>query len=316
MSESTPTEQLIEQATQWLVLLRSGAASEAQVQAYQAWRAQDPRHDHLCAQLERTLGVFQVPIAQGIGSGVLNRAIGTTSRRKVLQGALVGAGVMLGAGFISHRISPFNGLTADLRTATGQRQRIALDDGSELILNARSVVALNFTREQRLLRLYSGELLARVTDDSRPFRVQTPQGLVQIQNSQLLVRQRDTQSQVIAFETPAEIALQGGDRLHLQAGQHISFDGNRFGTPSPALLSETAWVDGFLELHDRPLSDVIDALRPYRAGVLRLDPQIAGLRVSGLFRLDDSDLVLDSLERTLPIRVTRRTNLWVSLVAA
>lgn len=316
MSESTHTEQLIEQATQWLVLLRSGAASEAQVQAYQAWRTQDPRHEHLCAQLERTLGVFQVPIAQGIGSGVLNRAIGTTSRRKVLQGALVGAGVMLGAGFVSNRIAPFSGLTADLRTATGQRQRVALDDGSELILNARSVVDLNFTREQRLLRLYSGELLARVTDDSRPFRVQTPQGLIQIQHSQLLVRQRDTQSQVIAFETPAEIALQDGDRLHLQAGQQISFDSNRFGTPSPGLLSETAWVDGFLELHDRPLSDVIDALRPYRAGVLRLDPQIAGLRVSGLFRLDDSDLVLDSLERTLPIRVTRRTNLWVSLVAA
>jgi len=61
---------------------------------------------------------------------------------------------------------------------------------------------------------------------------------------------------------------------------------------------------------------VIEALRPYRPGVLRLDPAIAQLRVSGLFRLDNPQQVLDTLARTLPIRIARHTDLWVTLSPA
>jgi transmembrane sensor len=47
--------------------------------------------------------------------------------------------------------------------------------------------------------------------------------------------------------------------------------------------------------------------------LLRVDPAVASLRVSGLYRLDDSDQVLDTLARTLPIRIARRSDLWVSV---
>lgn len=321
MSDSTDTHRLIEEASHWLVLLRSGDASEASIQAYRTWRAADPRHETLCVQLEKNLGAFQVPVTQGIGSAVLHRALEkrnleNRSRRKLLQGALVGAGVMLGAGLVSNRVTPLAGLMADLHTATGQRRRLILDDGSELILNARSVADLEFDREKRLLRLYSGELFARVAHDARPFRVQTANGLIQTREAQLLVREHDSQSQVMTFGGALQITASAGARVQLPTGHQVAFDRNRFGQQNTAQMSETAWVDGLLELHDRPLSDAIAALRPYRAGVLRLDPRVAGLRVSGLFRLDDSDLVLDTLERALPIRILRRTGLWVSVVAA
>ena len=72
-------------------------------------------------------------------------------------------------------------------------------------------------------------------------------------------------------------------------------------------------MDGLLEVRNQALAEGLDALRAYRSGVLRVDPAVAGLRVSGLFRLDDSDQALDALARTLPIRVARRTDLWVSV---
>ncbi|MQT71576.1 DUF4880 domain-containing protein, partial [Pseudomonas sp. FSL R10-0071] len=95
-------DDVIDNATRWIVLLRSGHASEADWQAYRQWRAQDPRHEQLCAQLETRLGVFKVPIAQGVSGKVLQQALTTpgTSRRKLLQGALACTGVALGASLL------------------------------------------------------------------------------------------------------------------------------------------------------------------------------------------------------------------------
>jgi len=308
-------DQLIEQATRWVVLLRSGHASEAERQAFNAWRQQDPRHEQLCRQLETTLGVFQVPLSQGIGGKLVQRAINApTSRRKILQRALLGAGLAVGAGWlVSNGSGPLQQLSADITTGTGQRQTLQLQDGSELVLNARSAVDIDFGNHRRVIRLYSGEVLIKVASDHRPLIVQASGGEVYSRGAHVLVRDRDQECRAIALTAAVEIVSKGGDRLQLQKGQEVTFDRFSFGPVSSSRSSETAWVNGLLEVRDSPLSEVIDALRPYRSGVLRLDPAIAGLRVSGLFRLDNSDLVLDSLTRTLPIRLSRHSDLWVTL---
>jgi len=61
--------------------------------------------------------------------------------------------------------------------------------------------------------------------------------------------------------------------------------------------------------------DVVSALRPYRKGVIRLEPVIAQLRVSGAFPLDDTDHALTALAASLPIAVTRVTPYWVTISA-
>lgn len=312
---SAEQDHLVEQATRWIVLLRSGHASEAERQAFLAWRARDPRHDALCLRLERTLGVFQVPIAQGVDGGVLQRALeAPASRRKVLQRALLGAGVMIGGGL---GLAPsFEPLGADLSTAIGQRQRVRLDDGSELLLNAQSAADVRFDEQRRLLQWRGGEGLLRVVADRRPFILQTSGGHVQARAARILLRDRDDHCRVAALESPLQIVTRGGDRLQLQPGQDVAFDRFGFARVEALRSGDSAWVDGLLEVRDSPLSEVIEALRPYRHGVLRLDPAIAGLRVSGLYRLDQSDVVLEALARTLPIRVNRRSDYWVTLVAA
>ncbi|VFT31309.1 transmembrane sensor protein [Pseudomonas aeruginosa] len=52
---------------------------------------------------------------------------------------------------------------------------------------------------------------------------------------------------------------------------------------------------------------------PYLPGILQLDAEIAGNRVSGLFPLDDMHTSLDMLGRSLPIRVLRYSDYWISL---
>ncbi|MDU9390559.1 DUF4880 domain-containing protein [Pseudomonas sp. zfem002] len=312
---STEQDHLIEQATRWIVLLRSGHASEAERQAFLAWRARDPRHEALCKRLEGTLGVFQVPIAQGVDGALLQRALeAPASRRKVLQRALLGAGLMIGGGWA---LSPsLQALNADIATGVAQRQRVRLDDGSELLLNARSAVDVRFDGQRRLLEWRGGEGLIRVVGDPRPFIVRTSGGDLCARAAQVLLHDRGEQCRVGALDAPLQIVTRGGDRLQLQAGQEVSYDRYRFGPLHAVRSGDSAWVNGLLEVRDSPLSEVIEALRPYRHGILRLDPAIAGLRVSGLYRLDQSDVVLEALSRTLPIRVNRHSAYWVTLVPA
>ncbi|AUG09558.1 FecR domain-containing protein [Pseudomonas sp. S09G 359] len=309
-------DELIDSATQWYVLLRSGQATAADWQRYHQWRAADPRHDALCQQLENRLGVFQVPQAQGVSGKVLQQALDApSSRRQVLQVALAGAGVAVGAALLA-KPAGLADLTADIRTGTGERRTVMLDDGSELLLNAQSAADIQFDPQRRLVRLREGELLAKVASDRiRPFLIQTDQARLRAHGERFLVRERAGQGQVVALNGAVEIDGQNGERLQLAAGHEVHYDRAGFGLVQASSSGATAWVDGFLQVRDRPLAEVIDALRPYHNGVLRLDPAVAGLRVSGLYRLDNPQQILDTLARTLPIHITRRTGLWVTVSA-
>jgi len=308
---------LIDSATRWYVLLRSGEATAADWQRYHHWRAADPRHDALCRQLEMRLGVFQVAQAQGVSGKVLQQALDApSSRRHVLQVALAGAGVAMGAALLSKPMGLAD-LTADVRTGTGERRTVTLADGSELLLNAQSAADIQFDPQRRLVRLREGELLARVASDrNRPFLIQTEQAQVRAYGNRFVLRERQGQGQVVALDGALEIDRQSGERLQLAAGYEVHFDRAGFGPVQVSSAGATAWIDGFLQVRDRPLAEVIDALRPYHTGVLRLDPSVAGLRVSGLYRLDNPQQILDTLARTLPIHITRRTGLWVTVNAA
>ena len=308
---------LIDSATRWYVLLRSGEATAADWQRYHHWRAADPRHDALCRQLETRLGVFQVAQAQGVSGKVLQQALDApSSRRHVLQVALAGAGVAMGAALLSKPMGLAD-LTADVRTGTGERRTVTLADGSELLLNAQSAADIQFDPQRRLVRLREGELLASVASDrNRPFLIQTEQAQVRAYGNRFVLRERQGQGQVVALDGALEIDRQSGERLQLAAGHEVHFDRAGFGPVQVSSAGATAWIDGFLQVRDRPLAEVIDALRPYHTGVLRLDPSVAGLRVSGLYRLDNPQQILDTLARTLPIHITRRSGFWVTVNAA
>ena len=312
-------DDVIDNATRWIVLLRSGHASEADWQAYRQWRAQDPRHEQLCAQLETRLGVFKVPIAQGVSGKVLQQALSTpgTSRRKLLQGALACTGVALGASLLVSQRTTLGELTADVSTGTAERRTVSLPDGSELFLNAKSAVDLDFSGPHRIVRLLDGELRVKVAiNPVTPFQLVTPQALIHVLGSDLTVREREGQGLVVALKGALQIARQGLETLQLQTGHEVSYDRYGFSPVRVMSLGAAAWVDGLLEVRDVPLAQIIEALRPYRGGVLRIDPAVAELRVSGMFRLDKTEQVLDTLARTLPIQVLRRSDYWVTVTSA
>ena len=65
-----------------------------------------------------------------------------------------------------------------------------------------------------------------------------------------------------------------------------------------------------------PLGEFIAELDRYRLGVLRCDPRVAGLRLSGVFPVHDSDRILATLPSVLPVQVRARSRYWVLIEQA
>ncbi|MNW01328.1 fec operon regulator FecR [compost metagenome] len=65
---------------------------------------------------------------------------------------------------------------------------------------------------------------------------------------------------------------------------------------------------------DQPLGEFLEELSKHRPGVLRWAPELEALRVTGSFRLDDTDRVLALLADGLPLLVQARTRFWVTLL--
>jgi transmembrane sensor len=75
------------------------------------------------------------------------------------------------------------------------------------------------------------------------------------------------------------------------------------------------WLSGRLNVLDEPLEQVIEALRPYSRGFVRISPEVRYLRVQGVFPLDDPDRTFAALAETLPIRVDRYSP-WLTMIRA
>ncbi len=280
--------------------------------AFELWLQRCPSHQtawqRVNAVLEQPLADLQQAEQRTPGQlAMASRSLRTQappSRRKVLGGGLAMLLLGLGSAGLVHRRMPLGDVLADLHTGTGERRTYTLADGSRLRLNARSAVDLRFDARQRLVVLREGELQVEVAaEPGRPFIVATRQGQVQALGTRFVMRQDDGQS-LVAVQQHSVLLSTGRDApLRVDEGQAFRFDGLRSEALAPSLRTRASWTDGRVDVRDEPLGDLIEALRPYRTGLLRISPQAAQVRVYGSFPLDDSDRTLLSLSETLPIRV-------------
>lgn len=315
---STPLDSATEAAIGWLVQLHSGDMGAPERDRLAQWLDADPQHRTAWEQLQVPLQRLRVPqpAAGRLLSDTLARAESRTrKRRQVLRGALGLGGVAVGATWLADRHQPVAQWSADLRTGTGERREFLLPDGSRLTLDARSAVDLDFRPGHRRVRLRQGALLAEATpraDLGPAFTVHTVHGQVQALGTRFTVRLQDTSSLVGMLEHSVEITTASGQQRLLHEGHSARFNATDIedaDTLSPE--GTAAWRHGMLQVHDQPLADVVQALRAYRPGVLRIAPRAAALQVYGTYALDDTDRALTVLAETLPITVHRALGGWL-----
>jgi transmembrane sensor len=301
-----------EQAIDWMVRLCSGHADVRLQRQLLAWLNSDPAHADAWARLQRGLGAPYDNLRRMPGAAdLLLHQQG--SRRQLLRG-LAGLG-LLGGGLWLTASSPVRDLLADLRTGTGERRNFTLEDGSRLSLNAGSSVDLAFDPRQRLILLHHGELVIQVAPaPERPLIVRSAQGEVRALGTRFLVSQEQHATRVVVLEHSVRASLAGhGESRELGEGEAALLTPGGI-HPLREQSARADWLNGRLSVTDEPLEAVIDSLRPYLPGYVRVDPHARHLRVQGVFPLDDPRRALAALGETLPLQV-RRFGPWLTLIS-
>jgi transmembrane sensor len=310
-------KQLLQEAADWAMTLFYDTPSESQVLAFEDWRKKSTAHDAAWKQAQKVLDTFeQVP------KKISRQAIGSIERdqerRRVLK--LLSLALMAApATWLVTRHTDFQRWTADVATATGERKQLELPDGSLVVLNTRSALNIAFNGTTRRIRLAAGEVLITTHPDPssppRPFLVDTPYGVVRAIGTRFSVRiiDDDELGRVSVFDSAVEVVNRLGSSKTLQAGSQVDFTAASMSPVVRVEQSATLWERGMLLAKDMPLDDVVKELSRYRSGVLRCDPAVADLLVSGAISLADTDAALNLLENNLPVRISRVSPYWVTL---
>ncbi len=179
---------------------------------------------------------------------------------------------------------------------------------------------VEFDAGLRRIQLHAGEALVDTASDravvpSGPFVVDSAQGRVRALGTRFSLRLSEADSRVAVYRGAIEIqpAAPSAARRTLHAGQETRFTRQTIAAPKPANDDRSAWTRGMLLADNLRLGDFVAELARYRHGYLGCAPEVASLRIVGAFPLADTDRVLASLERALPVRVSTLGPWWVSI---
>ena len=288
--------QLHATAQAWVVRLTSGDASPADVEAARAWCRQHPDHQRAFVEARRLwqlAGHMSVPLEQPKAP---------RAWRWATAAVLV---IAVGLG-LAHQ----QAWDADYRTGHGEQRRIALADGSQVLLDSDSAVDVSLRDDRREIVLRKGEALFEVAHDpQRPFRVEAGAVSATALGTVYAVRRQESGVQVTVAQ--GRVAVQGdGADVTLAAGEQVAWRGGALQARESVDTGKVlAWRDGRLVFEMTPLADVLAELQRYRPGFLLIgDDSLRGLKVSGTFRLDRLDEALGTLEQAFALRVERYTD--------
>ncbi|MHA3735923.1 FecR domain-containing protein [Pseudomonas sp. Eth.TT006] len=318
-----PPQQVVKQAIHWLLRLRNNHGNPRLSRQCEAWRAE--HHEHELAwqrvqslQAELSHNLRAVPGAHVALNTLENSAQGLGRRQalKLLSGALL----MGSAAWLAKDTAAWQLWRADYATVTGERRSFQLPDGTRIELNTASAVDLDYTAQQRLIKLTRGEIIVTCGGNdegatfNRPLRVLSRHGLYEPTNARFILRQDGDCTRLSV--TSGRVAIRsGGTAVEALAGQSYLINHQQVRPAPPLDMDAGAWVDGLIVTRNMRLGDFLKEVGRYRPGFVSCASAVADLRLSGVFRLEDTDKLLAVLPQTLPVQLRYRSRWWVTLEA-
>ena len=325
-------ETISELAARWAVRADAGALGPDEERELETWLAADSRHrgayvraraqwvdlDRLAAlqgsasSAAESSRVAQ-PVAEepapepaaaraGVGARPEARRA-TLPRRQLLVAGIAAMGVL--GGGLSWLI--LREAQERYTSGIGEVRRIAIEDGSTLLLNTASEVTVRLTTQQRDIRLVRGEALFEVAhDNSRPFIVQARDTAVRAVGTAFAVRLDAAQVDVTVTEGVVEVGdsktLSGlgpttapasrPDVKRVAAHEHAVIARSRAPDVEPIAPAKAdrqlAWREGMVSFDGESLQTAVAEInRHNRRQIVIDDPTLAAMPIVGVFRAID-----------------------------
>lgn len=317
MATLDPTvDAIAERAAHWAARLNDVDLSETERSAFQTWLLADPRHASEFRAHNALIGLaqeFPADVQSRLDSYLPpGRVQPLTARRRWAWPAALAAAALLvvaAGGWFVHGPSE-----QAYATRTGEVRTVTFEDGSVAYLNTRTQLKWMGDKRERRVVLGTGEALFDVVHDpARPFRVVLDNSEIQVLGTRFNVyRKKDGEVTVTVIEGKVAVKELGQGEARpawqreLTANQRIVYRplGLMRDVQETQAASAVKWREGVLEIHDQPLSEVLDELTRYTdQRIVIRDPRVAQLRVGGVLSLRDVRVTLARLEKLAPLRV-------------
>jgi transmembrane sensor len=297
------------EAINWLIQLQEQPDDRAVDAAFRAWLAANPANTAAWAET-RALGDL---IAQSPPRHPLQEARKEPARRtRMMLVAAVAMAASITAVVVSN---PLLRAIADYSTETAQLRSVTLPDGSIAQLAPESAIDVDYAAGRRQVRLLSGAAFFEVERDAvRPFTVVAGEIETTVLGTAFGVRLTDGGA-VVAVRRGAVEVEAGGAHAQLGPGDWVRATATEAVRGKDPPEQAGAWVRGELSARDQPISEVVDALRPYFHGtILVMDDALAAQRVTGLYDLADPAQTLRAIALTQGATV-RQISPWVLVLS-
>jgi transmembrane sensor len=299
-----------DEAARWFVRLQEPVVDVEERQRFDAWLEEHPQHRNEFQVLQGLWSAADLVPAARLQA--LCEAPPARSKRRPAMRYAVAASVLavaLGLGLFSGLKSP-SPYTAEFSTALGERRQVALPDGSVIDLNSHSRVQVRYEQDLRHIELSEGEAMFSVEhDSSRPFVVASGNGKITVTGTRFDVRRDPAETRVVVEQ--GTVKVQGRDAaddefVSLTAGTGTRVDAKGFVTAAYAVnpAELTAWRSGKLVFNNASLSEVAAEVSRYREKPLRVgNEKVGNLRLTSVFKSDNTDALLKALPNILPVAV-------------
>ncbi|MCX6952108.1 MAG: FecR domain-containing protein [Verrucomicrobia bacterium] len=306
-----------EQASLWAARLEGGTLEAADRAALDAWLAAKPAHRALLSDYCQFSADLEQTLPAMVASGAVKMpALAQPSRRRwnvswltVAGGTLAAAAAVALGLWIAQPSTQFQPKT--YVSSVAERQSFTLDDGTRVELNAQTSLLVEHTRDERRVRLASGEAFFSVAKDpSRPFIVETPTGSVRVTGTVFDVRtDKSSELEVTVVEgsvqvRPADLAGTGPiPPSALTAGHHLTaYSGvvTKVMLPPGGVDDALAWRQGKIVANHFTLRAALARFAQYNGRGITVSPGAENLSVGGVYSLSDLSGFLDIMGQVHP----------------
>ena len=316
---------ILQEAAEWFAILRADDADPADQQAWERWHDLSAGHRAAWRRVEAVSAEFQA-----VPGEAARQALDTAgprqsdaTRRSMVKGllALCLASGLGGAALLRRDTRSWvASLNAGEKTAVGAIRQLALADGSQLWLNTATALDIDFSPGLRRIALHGGEIYIASARDSqqpaRPLVVDTVHGRLRALGTRFSVQPQGDATLLAVYEGSVEVAPRDGGMARIvPAGQQVRLGDGFIGEPFAADPNGAAWIEYRLQPEQMRLDDFLVQLSRYRRGHLSCAPAVAHLRLVGSYPLADTDRILAALEATLPVKIHRLHEWWVTVEA-
>lgn len=315
----TRSPDLREQAISWQLLLNDNPHDSGLQRQFEEWCAASPQHRQAWNRAERVRAFAKLAIEAERGA-LRDTA---TSRpfsqppscqrpsglfRKYLGAGLAAGGLAIAGAALMFFVPDLSDWwRADYSTGTAVNRTITLADGSELVLGARSAVALSHDPGSRGVTLLHGEAYFKVVhNEQHPFIVKVASFAVKDIGTAFDVRHSDGHLTVAVREGRVAVRETGSghnDAKELGAGQQLDVE---MANPQNASLTQVSpdtigsWQTGILSVEGIPMGDLVSIIRRYYPGYVMVTGLMpARTEIGGVYDLNHP---LDALKMLVSAR--------------